>query len=66
MVTLIEARDEKGFSQRELAKRLNRADSFVGKIGSGEPQLNVLVFCKEVNALGTDAAEITRAVVKGG
>ena len=51
-------------SQRELAKRLDRAHSFVGKIESGEWQLNVLEFCEYVDALGADAADIIRAVVK--
>jgi hypothetical protein len=44
-----------------LAKRPDRAHSFVGKIESGERQLNVLEY---VDALGADAAEIIRAVVK--
>jgi transcriptional regulator with XRE-family HTH domain len=46
-------------SQRELAKRLGRARSFVGKIESGERQLNVLEFC-----VYADAADILRSVVK--
>jgi hypothetical protein len=47
-----------------LAKRPDRAHSFVGKIESGERQLNVLEFCEYVDALGADAAKIIRAVVK--
>jgi hypothetical protein len=36
----------------------------VGKIESGERQLNVLEFCEYADAQGTDAAEIIRSVVK--
>jgi transcriptional regulator with XRE-family HTH domain len=61
---VIDSREGKGLSQRELAKRLDRAHSFVGKIESGERQLNVLEFCEYVDALGADAAEIIRSVVK--
>jgi transcriptional regulator with XRE-family HTH domain len=65
MAALTAAREEKGLSQRELAKRLDRAHSFVGKIESGERQLNVLEFCEYADALGADAAEVIRAVMKG-
>jgi transcriptional regulator with XRE-family HTH domain len=64
MAALTAAREGKGLSQRELAKGLDRAHSFVGKIESGERQLNVLEFCEYADALGADAAEIIRTVVK--
>lgn len=64
MAALIAVREATGLSQRELAKRLDRAHSFVGKIESCERQLNVLEFCEYVDALGADAAEIIRSVVK--
>jgi transcriptional regulator with XRE-family HTH domain len=52
MAALIAVREAEVLSQRELAKRLGRAHSFVGKIESGERQLNVLEFCEYVDALG--------------
>lgn len=58
------ARESAGITQRELARRLDRAHSFVGKIESGERQLNVLEFCEYADTLGTDAAELIRAVVR--
>ena len=64
MEALAEARESAGLSQRELAKRLNRSHSFVGKIESGERQLNVLEFCEYVDALTGDAADIIRKVMK--
>jgi hypothetical protein len=54
-----------GLSQRELAKRLDRAHSFVGKIESGERQLNVLEFCEYADLLGADPADLLRSVVNG-
>lgn len=58
------AREAAGITQRELARRLDRAHSFVGKIESGERQLNVLEFCEYADALGTDAAELLRSASK--
>ena len=58
------AREAAGITQRELARRLDRAHSFVGKIESGERQLNVLEFCEYADALGMDAAELLRAASK--
>jgi predicted transcriptional regulator len=64
MAALVEVRESAGLSQRELAKRLDRAHSFVGKIESGERQLNVLEFCEYVDALAGNAPEIIRTVMK--
>lgn len=64
MTALSSAREGAGLSQRELAKRLGRAHSFVGKIESGERQLNVLEFCDYADALGVDAAKLLGFVLK--
>ena len=64
MAALVAARESEKLSQRELAKRLDRAHSFVGKIESGERQLNVLEFCEYVEALAGDAPDIIRTVMK--
>lgn len=58
------ARENAGITQRQLARRLDRAHSFVGKIESGERQLNVLEFCEYADIVGADAAELIRAVAK--
>jgi transcriptional regulator with XRE-family HTH domain len=65
MAALTTARERAGLSQRELAKRLGRAHSFVGKIESGERQLNVLEFCDYADVLGANAAELLGTVVRG-
>jgi len=57
------AREAAGITQRELARKLDRAHSFVGKIESGERQLNVLEFCEYADALGADAVELIRVVL---
>jgi transcriptional regulator with XRE-family HTH domain len=64
LAVLTKARMKAGFTQRELAQRLDRAHSFVGKIESGERQLNVLEFCDYASALGTDPADLLRSVLK--
>lgn len=64
MAALTAAREGAGISQRELAKRLDRAHSFVGKIESGERQLNVLEFCEYVEALGADPAKLLGSVLR--
>jgi transcriptional regulator with XRE-family HTH domain len=64
MSALTRARTDAGMSQRELAERLNRAHSFVGKIESGERQLNVLEFCDYARVLGVDPADLLRSVLK--
>lgn len=55
MAALVAAREKAGITQRELARRLGRSHSFVGKVESGKRQLNVLEFCELADALGTDA-----------
>ena len=64
MTALKAAREAAGMTQRELAERLDRAHSFVGKIETGERQLNVLEFCEYVQAIGADPAELLRGVAK--
>jgi len=63
MAALVAARNKADITQRELARRLGRAHSFVGKIESGERQLNVLEFCELADALGVDPRELFGKVV---
>jgi transcriptional regulator with XRE-family HTH domain len=64
MRELIAAREAAGITQRELARRLGRAHSFVGKIESGERQLNVLEFCDYVAELGDAPDALLRRVLE--
>jgi transcriptional regulator with XRE-family HTH domain len=65
ITVLAAARHEAGLTQRDLAALLHRAHSFVGKIESGERQLNVLEFCEYANALGINAPDLLRRVLAG-
>lgn len=60
---LTAAREAAGLTQRELAQRLGRAHSFVGKLESGARQLNVLEFCEYAEALRVDPVELLRRVI---
>lgn len=62
MAVLVSVRTSAGLTQRELARRLGRAHSFVGKIESGERQLNVLEFIEVANALGVKPSELLKRV----
>ena len=64
MRALAEARDKAGITQRELARRLGRSHSFVGKLESGERQLNVLEFCELADALGVDPRALFAKIVE--
>ena len=64
MNVLTTARHDAGLTQRDLATRLRRAHSFVGKIESGERQLNVLEFCEYAEALGTSPTQLLRMVIR--
>ena len=58
MATLTATRMKAGMKQRELARRLARSHSFVGKIESGERQLNVLEFCELADALKVNPKDL--------
>lgn len=64
MNALIGAREGANLTQRELARRLGRSHSFVGKIESGERQLNVLEFCEYADVLRKDPSELLRQVLR--
>ncbi len=64
MEALVTARNKSGMTQRELARRLGRSHSFIGKLESGERQLNVLEFCELADALGINPKELFARVVK--
>jgi transcriptional regulator with XRE-family HTH domain len=64
MAALKAARKTVGMTQRELARRLGRSHSFVGKIESGERQLNVLEFCELADALGVDPKTLFAKIVR--
>lgn len=62
MKVLREARLEAGLTQADLAKRMDRPQSFVAKIEVGERQLGVLEFVGYAKALGVGPGELIERV----
>jgi transcriptional regulator with XRE-family HTH domain len=57
---MIRARKNAGLTQHELAKRLNKPQSFVAKFEGGERRIDVVEFVTICQAIGTDSAKILR------
>lgn len=55
---LISTRQEKGLSQRDLAKKLKKIHTFVSKYERGERRLDVIEFLDIAKALDIDPHEI--------
>jgi transcriptional regulator with XRE-family HTH domain len=64
IAALVEAREEAGLTQRQLAAKLRRSDSFVWKIEAGERRVDVLEFIEIAQCLGVEAIELMKQVVK--
>lgn len=62
---LIEAREQAGLTQAEVAQRLHRVQSFVSKYELGERRLDVVDFMAVCDCLGIDPADLLRQV-RGG
>jgi transcriptional regulator with XRE-family HTH domain len=60
---LVEARTRAGLTQRDLAARLKRVQSFVGKIENGSRQINVIEFIEVARALEIDPAKLLKTVI---
>ena len=56
--TLISLREKKELSQRQLAKRLKKPQSFVSKYERGERRLDVIELLEITNALEADPHQI--------
>ena len=61
---IVEAREAADFTQRELAAKLRRSDSFVWKIEAGERRVEVLEFIEIAHYLGVEPTELMRRVMK--
>jgi transcriptional regulator with XRE-family HTH domain len=58
IAVMVEARHAAGLTQRELAAKLKRSNSFVWKLEAGERQLNVLEFIEISRVLGVKASTL--------
>jgi len=52
---LIEARESKGLTQKQVAIKLDRPQSFVSKYENGERRIDVLEFLEICKAIGVSA-----------
>ena len=64
MAALVEARSKAGVTQRELARRLNRAHSYVSRIEKGDRRLDVPEFLQWCEVLGADPVTVIQRVVR--
>lgn len=61
---LISAREEAELTQRELAQRLKRPNSFVGRIEAGERRVDVIEFIEIARVLGADPHRLLDRLMK--
>lgn len=64
IAAIVEAREAADLTQRELAAKLRRSDSFVWKIEAGERRVDVLEFIEIANCLSVEPVELMRRVMK--
>lgn len=64
MQVLIETRKEAGITQQELADRLNRPQSYVAKVETGERRLDVVEFIEWADGIGRSPAKLVEKVAK--
>jgi transcriptional regulator with XRE-family HTH domain len=55
---IVAARKAAGLTQRQLAAKLERSNSFVWKLEAGERQVNVLEFIEIAKVLGVKASTL--------
>jgi transcriptional regulator with XRE-family HTH domain len=64
MAALVEIRENAGVSQRELARRLDRAHSYVGRIETGDRRLDLPEFIEWCELLEADPVEVLQRILK--
>lgn len=60
IAALVEARNAAGMTQRDLAAKLGKQPSYVGKVEAIERNLSVLEFLEWAEALGADPANLLK------
>ena len=66
MSVLTEIRTEAGVTQRELARRLERAHSYVSRIENGDRRLDVPEMIQWCEVLGIDPVRVMRRIMRRG
>ena len=66
IAAIVEARTAAKLTQRELAAKLKRSNSFVWKIEAGERRVEVLEFLEIARVLDVDPADLIKRVTRQG
>ena len=61
---MIKARKQVKLTQRELAKRLGKPQSFVAKYEGGERRLDVIEFVNVLRAIGGDPVRLLKTLLR--
>ena len=61
---MAEARDKAGLTQKKLAGRLKKHQSFVAKYEGGERRIDVLEFITIARAMGADPVRLLKALIR--
>ena len=61
---LVEARQKSGMTQRELARRIRRPHSFVGRMEAGERRVDAIELIEIARVLGADPKELFGRLVE--
>jgi transcriptional regulator with XRE-family HTH domain len=64
MAVLVEVRTKTGVTQRELARRIGRAHSYVSRIEKGDRRLDLPEFIQWCEVLGADPVELMQRIVR--
>jgi transcriptional regulator with XRE-family HTH domain len=64
MAVLTEVRTRAGVTQRELARRLARAHSYVSRIEKGDRRLDVPEMIQWCEVLGADPVDVLKRIVR--
>ncbi len=64
MAALVDVRTKAGVTQRELARRMGRAHSYVSRIEKGDRRLDVPEFIQWCEVLSADPMDVMRRIVR--
>jgi transcriptional regulator with XRE-family HTH domain len=64
MAALVEVRTKAGVTQRELARRVGPAHSYVSRVELGDRRLDVPEFIQWCEVLGKDPVELMRRIIR--
>lgn len=66
IAAIVEARHAAGLTQRQLAAKLKRSNSFIWKIEAGERRVDVLEFIEIARCLGVSPPELLARTIQRG